>query len=409
MLQFFPTVEGYVDAANESNSGIPFEYVYNYTDHLDKRVQSMALGEVCERSSVRVSYRVNSKGILERLQENDYYPFGMKHQKSSSQKNFLFTKNNYKYNGKEFQDELNLNLYDYSARNYDPVIGRWFNIDPLAPKYFTNSPYNYTMNNPVYFIDPDGMQSIRNNENGSFDSPDDDDDLYGTVSGVTVYGRSGGFDLSGLWFLQNSGRYNKYSFTNTAVRSYQNMMSTENGKTYYNNLHNSKLSKQMDNVALGYMGLLALPMASAVVLEYGSMAIASEIELITLYGNTDLKSVMASTSGQILMKTTIDMAAQELTTGKINGVAALTGAVVPGNSVSSVIKSGMMSEGTDLLMKEAIRPGTVTADTIIVSGVKAAVGGPSGALGSSFIRNSTASDAVGAVISNHVNNKNEIK
>ena len=50
MLQFFPTVEGYVDAANESNSGKPFEYVYNYTDHLDKRVQSMALGEVCERS-----------------------------------------------------------------------------------------------------------------------------------------------------------------------------------------------------------------------------------------------------------------------------------------------------------------------------------------------------------------------
>ena len=34
MLQFFPTVEGYVDTANESNSGKPFEYVYNYTDHL---------------------------------------------------------------------------------------------------------------------------------------------------------------------------------------------------------------------------------------------------------------------------------------------------------------------------------------------------------------------------------------
>ncbi|MEG0696503.1 MAG: RHS repeat-associated core domain-containing protein [Algoriella sp.] len=35
----------------------------------------------------------------------------------------------YKYNGKELQDELNLNLYDYGARNYDPAIGRFFNLD----------------------------------------------------------------------------------------------------------------------------------------------------------------------------------------------------------------------------------------------------------------------------------------
>jgi len=37
----------------------------------------------------------------------------------------------YKYNGKELQDELGLNMYDYGGRNYDPAIGRWFNIEPL--------------------------------------------------------------------------------------------------------------------------------------------------------------------------------------------------------------------------------------------------------------------------------------
>ncbi len=64
---------------------------------------------------------------------------------------------NYGFGGKEEQNELSLNWIDITARNYDPALGRWMNIDPLAEQMRRHSPYNYAFDNPIYFLDADGM------------------------------------------------------------------------------------------------------------------------------------------------------------------------------------------------------------------------------------------------------------
>jgi len=192
VLEFFPHAEGYVKATNLSlgnNPNYVFNYVYNYTDHL---------------GNVRVSYTKDPQtGNLKILDESHYYPFGLKHQEYQASS---FTTNpiqgviiapltnnpyKYKYNGKEWQDELGLNFYDYGWRNYMPDLGRWATPDPLLNDLTTTidfdqenedddeidmieafaakmevgggvynpynlNPYGYGYNNPVSYDDPDG-------------------------------------------------------------------------------------------------------------------------------------------------------------------------------------------------------------------------------------------------------------
>ena len=83
----------------------------------------------------------------------DYYPFGLTFN-SKRRENSLY--NRYQFNGKEIQNELDLGWNDFGARMYMADIGRWGVIDPMSELGRRWSPYNYALDNPVRFIDPDG-------------------------------------------------------------------------------------------------------------------------------------------------------------------------------------------------------------------------------------------------------------
>ena len=95
---------------------------------------------------------VNSGGTVQQV--TNYYPFGAPYADPAAVEHPSLQP--YKYNGKELDTMHGLNTYDYGARQYDPVLGRWDRMDPLCEKYYSVSPYVYCVNNPVRYIDPDG-------------------------------------------------------------------------------------------------------------------------------------------------------------------------------------------------------------------------------------------------------------
>ncbi|EDP94442.1 DUF6443 domain-containing protein [Kordia algicida OT-1] len=149
-LTFFNSEEGYVEPQFDPNKPtkiIGFNYTYQYKDHL---------------GNIRLSYEdIDGDGIIkaetEIKEENNFYPFGLKHKGYNNQITGRDHQYGYGFNGeKEEQNELDLNWIDYGARNYDASLGRWFSVDNMAEEFYDWTPYKYGLDNPINYTDPDG-------------------------------------------------------------------------------------------------------------------------------------------------------------------------------------------------------------------------------------------------------------
>jgi RHS repeat-associated protein len=225
-LNFFANETGRV---LKTASGFQTEYVIN--DHL---------------GNARMTVVSNENNEPEILQYDSYYPFGLE---MGGLSYVSSTENKYKYNGKEKQDALGLGWYDYGARFYDPQIGRWNVVDPLAEERLEWTSYNYCSNNPVLRIDPDGaLDGDYYTKSGKYLGTDGNDDkrVYSTTEKTANSAKVGGTINAEMVQVSSDTKYigqqsdlvnmNGHKITSTDLKQsltgFSIFLGTQSGKNY---------------------------------------------------------------------------------------------------------------------------------------------------------------------------------
>ncbi len=133
--------------------------MYQYKDHL---------------GNIRLSYKDNN-GNLEIVEENNYYPFGLKMRgfNENVSPNGNSTAQKYKFNQREWQDELGLNMTAMDFRQYDNALGRFVVTDRMSELAPGINPYRFAFNNPIAYADPTGLREKK--KDGSWHTDDKKD------------------------------------------------------------------------------------------------------------------------------------------------------------------------------------------------------------------------------------------
>ena len=145
---------------------------------------------------------VDSAGTV--IQVTSYYPFGTPYADPAAVMDADYQP--YKYNGKELDRMHGLDTYDYGARQYDPILGRWDRMDPLCEKYYNVSPYAYCHNNPVMLVDPNGNTPV-----GAI------------VEGVGAFFITAGIDFFTKWIFEGQNINTAYSNINWRAAAFDGL------------------------------------------------------------------------------------------------------------------------------------------------------------------------------------------
>jgi len=134
-LQFYPTSEGYYDFKYN-------RYVYQYKDQV---------------GNIRIAYYKGLTGLATIDKETNYYPFGMEYFGANGT---YPLNNNYTYGFQEQERQEQTGWNSFKWRNYDPTMGRFFNVDPLSDKYSYQSHYNFSENRVVDGFELEGLEFV---------------------------------------------------------------------------------------------------------------------------------------------------------------------------------------------------------------------------------------------------------
>ena len=101
------------------------------------------------QGNIRVVLNQNNQPV----ELNSYYPYGALMAAIPSE-----NQQPYKYGAKELDRQNGIDLYDFHARQIDPLVGRFTSIDKKSEKFYSISPYTYCAANPIRYLDLTGME-----------------------------------------------------------------------------------------------------------------------------------------------------------------------------------------------------------------------------------------------------------